>query len=657
MGKYTQENRMIELTTPLGKDVLLLQDFSGSEGISQLFNFQLHLLSENNSIAYDKIVGQRVSISIRLADDSKRYINGFVSRFTQGRSDNRFTHYEAEVVPWPWFLTRTADCRIFQNMTIPAIITKIFNDLGFQDFKNLLGGSFETREYCVQYRETDFNFVSRLMEEEGIFYFFEHEQNKHTLVLANTPSAHKPCPTQAKTRYRGTGGGMQKEDTIHGWKVGQELKPGKFALTDYNFETPSTNLAVNLPSTVKVANNDKFEVYDYPGEYPKKAEGDNLVKVRMQELEASHLVAQGESTCRAFVSGYTTDLTDHYRRDANQGYVLTEVHHFSSVGDTYFTEGVGSGAEETYSNKFTCIPKSVPFRPPRFTPRPVVHGSQTAMVVGKSGEEIWVDKYGRVKVQFHWDREGQKNENSSCWIRVSQPWAGKQWGAMWIPRIGQEVIVDFLEGNPDQPIITGRVYNAEAMPPYTLPDHQTRSTFKSRSSKGGGGSNYNELRFEDKKDKEQFFMHAEKHMDIRVKKDSREHIGENRHLIVKKDQKELVEGNKHGEVKKNHNQKIGGDLSINVTGKTQEKTGMAYAHQAGTEIHLKAGTTVIIEAGVQISLKAAGNFVDIGPAGVAIKGTMVLINSGGAAGSGSGSSPESPEAPDQADDGSKGDKM
>src|SRR6266542_4200110 len=279
---YTQENRLIAIDTPLGEDVLLLQGFTGQEGISRLFSYQLNLLSEDVSLSFARIVGQRVTIRIALADGGERYINGFVSRFAQSGSDARFTYYHAEVVPWLWFLTRTADCRIFKNMTVPDIILKIFRDLGFSDVKNALEGSFEPRDYCVQYRETDFNFVSRLMEQYGIFYFFEHEEGKHTLVLANSAAAHRPCPEQPQARYEYSAGALLDDDVITTWQMEQELRPGKYALTDYNFETPSTSLAANIASTVHVGSNGKFEIYDYPGEYLKRAQGEQLVKLRME---------------------------------------------------------------------------------------------------------------------------------------------------------------------------------------------------------------------------------------------------------------------------------------------------------------------------------------------------------------------------------------
>jgi type VI secretion system secreted protein VgrG len=670
---YTQEKRLIAIDTPLGKDALLLESFAGHESISRLFSFSAELLSENSAISFDQIVGQRVSISITQVGGDTRYINGFVSRFSQSGADARFTHYQAEVVPWLWFLTRSAACRIFQNMTVPDIITKVFTDLGFNDSKKSLQGTYQQWDYCVQYRETAFNFVSRLMEQEGIYYFFEHEKDKHTLVLADRPSVHKPCPSQPKGRLDYTQGGFLQEDVIHDWQMEQELRTGNYSLKDYNFETPSTDLGVKEPSIINVDGNSKYEIYDYPGEYATKSDGETIAKTRMQEEETTNLLATGSSNCRGFIAGFRFDLTGHSRKDMNKSYVLTEVHHSASVGESYHDESSAEG--EQYSNHFACIPQSVPFRPARHTPKPAVQGPQTAVVVGKSGEEIWVDKYGRVKVQFFWDREGKKDENSSCWVRVSQPWAGKNWGAVWIPRIGQEVIIDFLEGDPDQPIITGRVYNAEQMPPYTLPDNQTRSTFMSRSSKGGGSANYNEIRFEDKKGSEQIFVNAEYDMDHRVEHDSREFVGNDRHLIIKANQNEKVEGDRNEQVTGGHNEKIGGDLSLNVTGDSKEKiggsmsinigqslnekTGMNFEHEAGQEIYLKAGMDVVIEAGMQLTIKAAGGFINIGPAGVAISGTLVLINSGGAAGSGSGASPQDPKDPkdpDIADDGTKGGK-
>lgn len=682
---------MIE--TPLGEDVLLLQALHGEEGISRPFRFDLETLAhDNDSIAFNNIVGRNVTIFIQLPDSSHRYINGYVSQFAQGATDARyFTHYTARVVPWLWFLSRHTDCRIFQDMTAPDIISKVFQAFPFANFRNDLQGTYPELEYCVQYRETSLNFVSRLMEEYGIFYYFDHStKGEHKLVMADNSSGLGACASSPAS-YLVAPSGSDDPSSVIAWNVEREVETGKCSVTDYNFTTPSTSLLAEEPTMVTIPPNSSLEMFDYPGLHETLDQGSAVARTRMQEEEVGCVVATGSSDCRGFVPGYTFEFKNHYRQDQNAKYVLTQIRHFASEGDIYTAAEQGA---ETYSNSFTCIPVSVPYRPARVTPKPFVQGPQPALVVGKAGEEIWVDKYGRVIVQFYWDRLGQKNENSSCWIRVSQPWAGANWGAIWIPRIGQEVLVSFLEGDPDRPIIIGRVYNAEEMPPYTLPDYQTRSTFKSRSSKGGGSANYNELRFEDKMGEEQIFINAEKDMDLRVENDSREFIGANRSLIVTTNQVEQIQTDKHLHVQGNHFEKIDSNMSLNVGGDQMEsvagnkslsvtgnqsesitgnvslavtgnkdETSMAYAMKTDTTIHLNAGMSAVIEAGVDLTLKVGGNFIDINPAGVFITGTMVFINSGGAAGSAPDASPQSPASPtapkdpDTADDGTKGTKL
>jgi type VI secretion system secreted protein VgrG len=391
-------------------------------------------------------------------------------------------------------------------------------------------------------------------------------------------------------------------------------------------------------------------MFDYPGKYVTVSEGEHYARTRLEEAQAQFELARGSTNCRGVCSGSLFKLKSHHRADQAREYLIVETNQELEYNEYETMEARGTD----YQCAFTAISSRQAFRPARTTPKPVVRGPQTAIVVGPSGQEIYTDKYGRVKVQFHWDRYGKADENSSCWIRVSQNWAGKRWGAMFVPRIGQEVIVDFLEGDPDQPIITGRVYNGESMPPYALPDEMTKSTLKSYSSKGGGG--FNEIRFEDKKGEEQLFVHAERNQDNRVKKDSLEWIGNERHLIVTKDQKEKVEGDKHLAVKGDHNEKVDGTLSQKLGTDLQQKVGSKHALDAGQEIHLKAGMNVVIEAGTGITLKVSGSFINIGPAGIYIKGPMVYINSGGAAGSGSGCSPSPPAEPTEADKAEPGEK-
>ncbi len=689
MAGYLQQERLLAIDTPLGKDKLLLRSLYGEEAISKLFYFQLDLLSDDPSIPFKDIVGKAATVSIRNPDGKVRYIHGYISRFMQGSRDNRFSYYRAELVPWLWFLTRTADCRIFQNKTIPDVIQQIFKDLGFTDYKLQLQGSSQTWDYCVQYRETDYNFVARLMEQEGIFYYFEHDKGKHTLVMCNKPVVTKACPNVSKFQYEGSVGARDRHDVINSWEIGYDFRSGKYAVTDYNFTTPSTSLMSSANAVMETPNVSKFEIYDYPGEYDTTSEGEGVSQIRIEEEEGTYITAHGSSHAMSMIAGFTFDLKEHYRKDMNEKtFLLTHVHHAASVGDSYDT-GI---ATETYENQFTCIPKSAPFRPPRITPKPIVQGVQTAVVVGPKGEEIYVDKYSRVKVQFHWDREGKKDENTTCWIRVSTPWAGKNWGFIQIPRIGQEVIVDFLEGDPDQPIIVGRVYNAEQMPPYELPANQTVSGVLTRSSKGATAKNANEIYIEDKVGGELFRIHAEKDFDISVEHDTKEYVNHDRSLIVKNDQMEEVRHDLHLHTKNNKNEKVDQVSSLEVGKDSKTKVGMnahmeagqnivqkagmnyhvtamtnhhtkcnaAYAVEAGATVHIKAGATMVLEAGAAVTLKGPGGHVSINPVGVFIAGNIVFINSGGAPLSGAGSSPGSPasptapKAPERASDGSSG---
>ncbi len=649
-----QENRLLKLSTPLGEDALLLTAFHGNEQLSRLFQFQLDMIADTTSIAAADIVGKNVTFSVELTDGSPRYFNGFISRFVAAEQEEGRQAYRAEVVPWLWFLTQTADCRIFQNMTVPQIIEQIFADLGFSDFETSeIKGDHKQWEYCVQYRETDFNFVSRLMEQEGIFYFFRHENGKHTLVLADHKGAYKDCP-ESEVDFPPTIGSDAIADHITGWEHRFAFRSGKWAQTDYNFETPSTNLMTNTDSVVKLPGIGAYEIYDYPGEYSKKPDGSAEVRLRMEEEEVEHDVVSGSSLCKTLTPGGKFTITgSRAGADEGQTFAIATIQHSGSEPMAYET---GTSAGGDYRNSFTCIPDSIVFRPKRITPKPLVSGVQTAVVVGPSGEEIYCDQYGRVKVQFHWDREGKRDENSSCWIRTAHNIAGRKWGFMAIPRIGQEVVVDFLEGDPDRPLIVGSVYNAEQMPHYDLPADQTRSYIKTNSSKGGDG--FNELMFEDKNEQEMIFMHAQKNMDVRVRNDSKARIYGNRHQIigwekdgskggdqremvyqdkqvnVKRNQIEHVEGNYqlmvgNGEaadggkteivvekqsavfigpdglevkVEGDRKEKVGGSQSLTVDGARKEKVG-SQSLDVGQNQNVKVGQNHALEAGQEVHIK------------------------------------------------------
>jgi type VI secretion system secreted protein VgrG len=541
MPKYSQANRSLAVTTPLGTDVLLLQRFSGEEVVSRLFRFELDLLAESNAtVAFDAILGQSVTVTLAMPDGNPRYFNGIVNRFSQGQripsaqGGGTFTHHRAELVPQLWVLTRKRQSRIFQQLAIPDILKQVFTGL---NVTYQLQGTYLNRDYCVQYRETDFDFSSRLMEEEGIFYFFTHSNGSHKLVVADTPQSFPDVPSPTTLIYETIEGGTRTEDRIHRWVKSQVLRSGKYRLWDYCFELPGKNLEAVKPTLdsvqvgtvthkLKVGGNDQLEIYDYPGGYAQRFDGvtpsggdrssdvqhifqDNArtVGIRMQEETAASMLLDGSSTCRQLGAGCKFTLDRHF--NGNGAYVLTRVEHLATAGDSYTTTA-GSDNSPPYTNTFQCIPAALPFRPERTIPRPRIDGTQTAVVVGNSGDEIFTDKYGRVKVQFPWDRQGQNNADSSCWIRVASLWAGTQWGMIHIPRVGQEVVVAFEEGDPDRPIIVGAVYNAQDMPPYTLPDNMTQSGYLSRSTKSGTSDNFNQLQFEDKKGSELVYFHAEK---------------------------------------------------------------------------------------------------------------------------------------------------
>lgn len=611
MVKVTQENRFLTIDTPLGKDVLLMQALTGHEAISALFSFQLDLLSEKPFVPPDAIIGQPVSMTVELRDGTQRFFHGIVKTFGYRTRDARFSYYHAEVVPWLWLLTNTANCRIFQDMTAPEIIKKVFQDLGFRDYKDVLIGNYTRLDYCAQYRETDFNFISRLMEEEGIFYFFEHEAAKHTLMLADSPQAHKPCPGQPGARYLPEGGLGEEEDVVTTWQAKQSLRPAKYTLRDYHFETPGRSLEVSEATTVSIGGTGKLEVYYYPGEYAQRfnktgqrleqveQEGRKFVRLRMEEEEVPHAIASGSSYCKAFVSGCRFDLT-HHSEEMNGSYVLTSVRHWAVQSPDYVS---GDEAEEHYRNSFTCIPHSVSYRPRRVTLKPVVRGPQTAVVVGRRGEEIDCDKYGRVKVQFHWDRTGRRDENSSCWVRVGTIWAGKQWGVIHIPRIGQEVIVAFLEGDPDQPIIIGSVYNQEQMPPYELPANKTQSGIKSRSSKGGTAAHFNEIRFEDKKGQEEVYVHAERNLTTVVEADESRSVGHDRKTTVEHDDELTVRNNRKATITLNDEESVGNKQTITIGATRSASIGASDSLTAGATISITAGGSVTITAPV-ITLNA-----------------------------------------------------
>ena len=623
-----QEARLLAIKTALGPNVLAVRSISLREEMSRLFQIEAELSSEDAAIDFDKVIGQPATLRLEIGQKGKRFFNGFVSRLTQSGNQGGYAHYRAVLVPWLWFLTRTSDCRIFQEKTVPDIIEEVFKHFGFHDYQLKLSASYQKWEYCVQYRETAFNFVSRLMEQEGIYYFFKHEDGKHTLVMADSISAHNPFPDYAEVPFFELEEGAAGREAITEWAVEKEVQPVSTALNDFDFKKPKTSLLASSKVT-RQHGKAQFEIYDFPGEYIEHAEGDRLTDVRLNELQTNYEFLEGQASARGLASGCTFKLKNHPRKDQNREYLLTGVRLQADAGE-FATAEQGPGEGEFFSCSFTAIPKTQQFRPERLTPKPIVQGPQTAIVVGPGGEEIYTDEHARVKVHFHWDRHDQSDENSSCWIRVSQHWAGKQWGAIQIPRIGQEVIVEFLEGDPDEPIITGRVYNADQVPPYALPANKTQSGIKSRSSKGGSTANFNEIRFEDKKGSEQVYIHAEKNQDNVVENDETTNVGHDRTETVGHDEKitignnrtekvgvneditiganrtEKVGANESIDVAANRTRNVGGNESITVAITRTHNVGVNEAINVGAaqEINVGAAQTVSVGAAQAISVGA-----------------------------------------------------
>lgn len=701
-SRFAQAGRSIKISTPLKDDALVVSRFTGKEEVSRLFRFELDLRSEHSSLSARDLVGKNVTVSMRDLDGSDRHFNGFINRFSYHGTDDRSTRYSAEMVPWTWFLTQSSDCLIFQGKTVPEIVEEVFLKHGFTAFEiQNLKEEHRPWEYCVQYRETAFNFVSRLMEHEGIFYFFRHEQGRHVMVLGDQNAAFR-FGENREVMYAAPDGSPDSRDDLHSWEHRYEYRPGRWVQTDYNFESPSEDLRSDAPTTVSLEKNSNYEMYDFPGEYAQKATGMRDCQYRMEEDEASHDVVVGSGKCRKFVAGEKFTLTAHRSaQEAGKSYVLTAVEHQVSLAGSVVA---GVQADDVdYSNKFWCIPEDTSFRPQRITPKPSVQGTQTAVVVGPKGGEVNTDQYGRIRVRFHWYRTEVEGQEQSCWIRVAQVAAGKRWGASFWPRVGQEVVVSFLEGDPNRPLVVGSVYNAEQRPPYLGDGLDSKhkndnkvTGFKTNSTQGGEG--YNELRFDDNAGKEEVFLHAQRNLEQRVLNDSLERVLGARHLIVGKekkgDQHELVEGNKHEWVKGNRVAKVEGDQELTVGkgeggggnqsllvekdkkelvegsvhlqvkgtsarkvdgdeaattgGNLQRKVDQSLKLNVKEDVHVVVGKTLVFDAKTQISFRVGGNFVDISAAGVAVNGVMVLINSGGVPGVAVEASPKEPEEPVEA---------
>ncbi|XXT25192.1 type VI secretion system tip protein TssI/VgrG [Sorangium sp. So ce429] len=579
----------------------------GREAISELFHVEITLAAEDESLALGDVVGQPALLTLN-GPATPRLVHGVIARFEQAEEGKRFTLYRATLVPAAWLLQHRHDCRIFQELTVPEIITKVLEAAGLHAdlYRFLIHGDHPVREYCVQYRESDWAFISRLMEEEGIFCFFEHHPDRHVLVMSDSLHAHAPIAGGEELPFRPGLGALASREHVSRFRCAQQVQPGQITLRDFNFKTPS----LSLEAKATAAQGGQLEIYDYPGAYGTPEAGKGLSRIRLEGWQAAVRTAHGESGCVRLTPGYVFALEEHPREAFNGRYLLLSVEH---RGSQPLLGEAADGEEPHYENSIHCMPAEVPYRPPRWTPRPTVHGVQTAIVVGPAGEEIYTDAHGRVKVQFHWDRQGRRDDRSSCWIRVSQLMAGQGWGAMYIPRIGHEVLVDFLEGDPDRPIITGRVYHQTNPPPYPLPAERTKSTIKTNTSPGGGGSN--ELRFEDKKGQEEIYLHGQKDWNIVVEHDKSQRVGHdealqvthNRTKAVGVDQSETIGVNKTIQVGKDHTELIGGNETKVIGGSRSQAVALSQSELVGVNKSIEVGAhhTETIGATMTVTVGAA----------------------------------------------------
>ncbi|MBA1188048.1 type VI secretion system tip protein VgrG [Pseudomonas entomophila] len=607
---FSQHKRLFTFDSPLPPEQeLQLLSFSGREAISELFSFQVHLISQDARIELKKLIGKKVTLGIALADGSTRYISAHVSDFVHTGADGGIANYTAQLVPWIWILSRRRDSRIFQDKTTEQIIKEVFAyylTLAEHEFR--LSKPLKPISYCTQYQESDLNFVLRLLEQEGLFFTFEHSQEGHRMIISDDSSELPPLERQPVIRYH-SASVTETADSITAWSSSRRLQPTRLTLKSYDYKQPRNPHLVQLDSINQQGEIGQYEMFEYEGlyGYSDLDEGTRKARHRLEAMEVHGKTFSGESNCRAMEPGRHFQLTQHYDHDndapEDRAFLLLSVNHWGR--NNYSNEG-----EAGYRNAFTCIRRKITFRPVQQTPRGVISGPQTAIVVGPPGEEIYTDELGRVKLQFHWDRNGEFNDQSSCWVRVAQSGASGGFGSILIPRVGDEVVVVFLDGNPDRPLIMGSLYNSNNTPPWSLPANKTQSGFLTRSMKGDGAT-ANFFRFEDKAGAEQIIMHAERNMDTEIELDERHEVGNNRTIKVSGQHKEQIQG----------------DTLVNVTkGSYTLKVDENLIHvSAQQSIELVVGTSKIKLTPTEITLQA-DNVNVTGNNHTLVKGGRVDIN-------------------------------
>ncbi len=623
----------------LPSDLFSVVGFTLTERLSEVFSGRLELASFDPSIQAPEVLEQPVDLVVWQHGEPLRRFTGVVNEFARGDTGHRRTRYELVIQPPLWRLGLMHNSRIFQTRSTDAIVRTLLEERGLIDTVFDLKRPPEEREYCVQHRESDLAFLERLAAEEGWHYRYEHGSvdgdTQPALIIADH---HGDAPVLESAQYNAQAGGSTRQLAVFRFRYEERVRVASVAMKDYTFKNPAYAL-MHEQAAGDVSHREDYQHYDYPGRFKADASGQPFTEARLQALRNDASTAAGDSNRPDFKAGAKVALTDHDSESLNRDWLLTAVTHTGTQSQALEEEG---GSEPTsYHNQFTAIPADRTWRPQ--TPhRPLMDGPQIAIVTGPEGEEIHCDEHGRVKVRFPWDRYSKNDEHSSAWLRVSQGWAGGQYGFMALPRIGHEVIVSFLDGDPDQPIITGRTHHATNTPPYALPEHKTRTTLKTKTHKGEGS---NELRFEDEADQEQIYVHAQKDLDLLTEHNRTEVIKNDSHLTVENHRFSHIKGNDHGTVDGEQRERIGGDYSLTVNGSHHSKQGKNQLIEAGSEIHHKAGMKIVIEAGAEVTLKAGGSFVKVDPSGVTVSGPLVRMNSGGGPGSGSGVAVQVPVLP------------
>ena len=634
---------------------LQVLEFSGREAISQPFEFELELVSERPDLDLESLLHQAAFLALSPAGNG---IHGQIYRVAQGESGQRLSRYHVTLRPQLAYLALRSNQRIFQHLTVAQIISQVFEEHGIQAnaYQFQLGSIYPEREYCVQYDESDLHFVQRLCEEEGIHYHFQHSTDGHVLVFGDDQT---PFPKLAPTAYQQDSGLVADDPVIKRFGVRVETRTSRVTRRDYDFEKPRLLMEAEAKSEFVP----DLEDYDYPGRFVDRKRGKHLSQRALERHRHDFEQAQGESDQTLLVSGHFLAFTDHPRPSWNDLWLLTEIHHqgkqpqvleesITDFGSQHgqpplppgegWGEGKAGNADfiQGYRNHFTATPWAVPYRPSLEHPKPRILGSQSAVVTGPAGEEIHCDQYGRIKVQFFWDRIGAADDKTSCWLRVSSSWAGDRYGAIAIPRIGMEVLVTFLEGDPDQPLVTGCLYHKEHVVPYDLPANKTRTVFKTLSSPGGGG--YNEVRIEDKKGAEQIYIHAERDWDENIEHDQKIRIGHERHDRVEANSYSEFKAEEHRTTHLDRKSEVKANDHLTVGNNQHIKIGTGQFINAGSEIHLSSGQRVVLEAGSELTFKAAGSFIKLDASGITLVGPIIKFNSGGGPGSGSGAAPIRP---------------